>query len=165
MNDINGISRSENDEYAEIIDASGACGAVVDLEPYAEDISTQVCHTNRHVVHLCTAERRARARGIGDGESVLREGVQDSTGIIEELEGLVTSVDDGRCDRQVLRSVAIEGGDRGLDGQARCREDHDRAYREDGEGSTEGGREHYEGTEGGWSNGGSDAGDSRMSLI
>lgn len=119
MNNIYGLARGENGEYAGIIAASDACGAVVDLEPRAEGVSIQVYHATRYVVHLCTAERRAGAKGVGDGEYVLREGVQDPTGVVEEVEGLVTSVDGGRCGLQVFRFVDIDVGGWGLDGQAR----------------------------------------------
>ena len=71
------------------------------------------------MVYLCTRERRARASGIGDGEGVLGEGVQDTTGVVEEFEGLVTSVDDGRGDLEVLQPIDIEVGGPGPDGQAR----------------------------------------------
>ena len=39
-------------------------------------------------------------------------------GIVEEFEGLVTGVDDGRDDPQVLRSIDIGLEGRDLDGQA-----------------------------------------------
>jgi len=41
---------------------------------------------------------------------VFGKGVQDSTGVVEEFEGLVASVNDGRCDLQVLQSIDIDVG-------------------------------------------------------
>jgi len=55
-------------------------------------MSTQVRQVNGRVIHLCAGERWARARGIGNGEGVLGEGVQDSTGVVKEIESLVAGV-------------------------------------------------------------------------
>jgi len=60
------------------------------------------------MIYHGAVEQWARASGISDDEGVLGEGVQDSTGVIEEFEGLVTGVDDGRCDLQVLQSINID---------------------------------------------------------
>ena len=94
-------------------------------------------------------ERRARANGIGNAEGVLGEGVQGTTGVIEEFEGLVTGVDDGRGDPQVLQSVHIGVGGRGPDGQAGGSRDGDRRGDEGDEGRAKGRGEHCEGVRGG----------------
>jgi len=62
------------------------------------------------MIYHGTIEQWARAGGIGDDEGVLGEGVQDSTGVVEEFEGLVTGVNNGRCDLQVLQSIDIDAG-------------------------------------------------------
>jgi len=94
------------------------------------------------VSHLCTDEGRTRAKGIGDGEGILGEGVQDSTGIVEKFEGLVTGIGDGRGDLQVLQSVNVDVGGRGLEGQARGSRDGDRRGDQGDEGSMKGRGEH-----------------------
>jgi len=94
------------------------------------------------VIYLGTVERRAGANSTGDAEGVLREGVQDSTGVFEELEGLVTGVGDGRGDLQVPQSIDLGVGGRGLDCQARAGGDNDRRGDESDEGCTEGRGEH-----------------------
>ena len=105
-------------------------------------MSTQVYRITRRFIHLCAGEQWARARGIGDGERILREGVQDSTGIVEKFEGLVTGVGDGRGDLQVLQPIDIDVRGRGLEGQARDSGDGNRRGDEDDERSTKGGGEH-----------------------
>jgi len=97
------------------------------------------------VIHLGALERRARTRGFGDGEGVLGEWVQGPTGIIEKLEGLVTGVGDGHGDLQVLQSIDIDVGGRGLESQARGSRDDDRRSDEGEKGNKEGRREHFEG--------------------
>jgi len=90
MSDIDGSTRSKNGENAGVVKASGVSGSVVDpgaVKPWA-----------------------ARASEVGDNEGVLGKGVQDSTGVVEEFEGLVASVHDGRCDLQVLHSIDIDAG-------------------------------------------------------
>jgi len=94
------------------------------------------------VVYLGAVERRARATGIGDAEGVLWEGAQDPTGVLEELEGLVTGVGDGRGDLQVPQSIDLVAWGRGLDGQAGGGRHDDRRGDEGNEGSTEGRGEH-----------------------
>jgi len=94
------------------------------------------------VIHLCAGERWARTGGICDGEGVLGEGAQDSTGIVEEFEGLVTGVGDGRGDLQVLQSIDINVGSGGLEGQAGGGGDGNRRGDEGDERSTEGRGEH-----------------------
>ena len=95
------------------------------------------------VLDLRTNEARASTRVRGDGEGVGRERVQDATGIVDELEGLVTSVGDGRGDLQVLDAINRLGtGD--LEGEAGGRRDSDRGSRKGDEGGTEGGGEHLE---------------------
>ena len=140
--DINKSTRSENGEEAGVIEAGGVRGTVLDLEAEAESISTYVCQVNRRVIHLCAGKRWARTRGIGNGEGVLGEGVQDSTGIVEEFEGLVTGVGDGRGDLQVLQPIDIGVWGRGLEGQAGGSGDDDRRGDESDERSTKGGGEH-----------------------
>ena len=94
------------------------------------------------VTYLGPIERRARASGAGDDEGVLGEGAQDSTRIVEELEGTVTGVGDGRCNLQVVQSVDFDVGSRGPEGQARDSGCRDRGGDEGYEGSTYGAREH-----------------------
>ena len=101
----------------------------------------------RRVIYPGTNELRARASGIGDAERVLGEGVQDTTGVIEELEGLVAGVDDGRGDPQVLQSVYIGVGGRGPDGQAGGGRDGDRRGDEGNEGRAKRMRKHCEGVD------------------
>ena len=86
-----------------------------------------------------------RASSIGDAETVLREGVQDSTGVIEEFEGLVAGVDNGRGDLQVPQSIDFGAGGRCLDSQARGGRDGDYRGDEGDEESREGRGEHREG--------------------
>jgi len=86
MGDVDRSTRSENGENAGIIEAGGVFRAVLDL---------------------ATVEQGAGASGIGDTEGVLGEGVQDSTGIVEEFEGLVAGVGDDRGDLQVLQPVDL----------------------------------------------------------
>lgn len=113
-------------------------------------MSTHVSRVNRRVIYLGAIERRARASGTGDVEGALGEGAQDSTGIIEEFQGLGTGVGDGCGDHQVLQSIDLDAGGRGLDGQVGgSRDDEDRGDKGDEE-STEGIGEHCgEGGEGG----------------
>ena len=141
MSDIDRSARSENGEKAGIIDASGVCGAKLDLKAGTESISTHFYRATRQVTYLGAIERRARASAIGDCEGVLGEGVQDSTRIVEEFEGLVTGVQDGHCDLQILQSVDLCVGGRGLDGQAGSSISGDCRSDEDNESGTEG-REH-----------------------
>lgn len=155
MSDTDGIARSEDSEYAGIVEASSVCGDVHGLEPLTKSISAWIYHITRHAVHPCTVERRGRTSGIGDGEGVLGERVQDSTRIVEELKGFATSVDDGCGDLQILHSIDVEVGDRGFDGQAGgsgdggCSGECDDIGNKGGEGSTEGREEHHgEGIEG-----------------
>ena len=103
------------------------------------------------MIHLCADERWARVRGVGDGEGILGEGIQDSAGIVEKFEGLVTGISDGRGDLQVLQSIDVDAGGRGLEGQAWRSRDGDRRGDEGDEGSTNGSGEHRgEGSEGDW---------------
>jgi len=105
--------RSEDSENAGIIKAGGIYGAGLDLEAEIETVSTQVCEVTRCVNYLCTVKRWAsRAGTIGDTETVLRKGVQDPTGIIEEFEGLETGVGNGLGDFQLLQSVDVGAGGR-----------------------------------------------------
>jgi len=110
MCNIDGSTRSENGENAGVVKASGVCGAVADLEAETKSMSTGVCQAT-HMVYLGAVEQWARARRISDNEGVLGEGVQDSTGVVEEFEGLATGVDNGRCNLQVLQSIDIDPGD------------------------------------------------------
>lgn len=70
------------------------------------------------MAHWGAAERKARARGIGDCEGVPGEGAQNSMGVIEEFEGLLTGVGDGRDDLQAVQPVDVDVGGGGLDSQA-----------------------------------------------
>ena len=96
------------------------------------------------MIYPSTGERRARTSGIGDAEGILGEGVQDPTGIVEEFQGLVTGVGDGRGDLQVLQPVDIGAEGRGPDGQAGGGRDSDRRGDEGDEGRAEGRGEHCE---------------------
>ena len=86
VSDVDGIARSENGVGVGIIEASGILRAVFYLEGETESISAQFCHVTRRETHPGTIERRLRACGTGDGEGVLGERVQDSTGIFQELD-------------------------------------------------------------------------------
>ena len=118
MSDADESVRMENGKNAGIIEAGGIRRTVFDLEAKTESVSTGIPRVTGQVIHLGAVERRARAVGVGDGEGVCGEGVQDSTGIIEEFEGLVAGVGDGRSNLQVLQSVDINAVGRGLEGQA-----------------------------------------------
>ena len=144
MSDIDKGTRGENGKSAGIAEVSGVLGAVLDLEAEARNISTQVRQVTKRVIYLGTIELRARASGISDAEGVLGEGVQDSTGIVEKFEGLVTGVEDGRGDHQVLQSVDMGGGSRGPDGQAWSSRDGHRRGDESDERREESRREHSE---------------------
>ena len=92
----------------------------------------------RRVPYLGAVEQRTRPNGVGNTKGVLREGVQDSPGIVEESECFITGVENCRGDLQILQPIDIDVGGRGLDGQAGVSKDGDRRGNED-EGSTEGG--------------------------
>ena len=111
MGDIDGSARSENGKSAGITEACSVCRAVLDLRAETESVSTRVCLTVRLVIYLGTVEQGARASGVGDAEGVLGEGAQDPTGIVQEFEGLVTGVGNGRGDLQVLQPVDVSVGD------------------------------------------------------
>ena len=115
MSDVDGSPRIEDGKNTGILKASGVRRTVLDLEEETKSISTHIFWVTRRVIHLGTFERRTRTGGIGDGEGVLGEGVQGPTWIIEKLEGLVAGIGDGRDDPQVLQSVDIDVGGRGLD--------------------------------------------------
>ena len=85
MSDVGGNPRSKNSENARIIKASGVRGTVLDLETGMESIRAHVFQATRWVIYLGAVERGARTIGIGDGETVFWEGVQNSTGIVEEF--------------------------------------------------------------------------------
>jgi len=101
MSDVDGSTRSDNGENTGVVKASGISGTVVDLEAETEGMSAGVYQVTRMIYHGTVKPWVARASGAGDNEGVLGKGVQDSTGVVEEFEGLVASVDDGRCDLQV----------------------------------------------------------------
>jgi len=109
MNDIDGSASSENGENAGVFKTSGICRVVVGLEAETESMSRVVRQATR-MIYLGTGEQWARANGIDDNEGVLGEGAQDSTGIVEEFEGLVTGVNNGCCDLQVFQSIDIDVG-------------------------------------------------------
>ena len=102
MSDVDGSPRSEDGEIARIIDANDVCRAELDLEAGIKSISAHVCQTTRWVIYLSAAEPGVRAGGMGDSEAVFGEGAQDSTGIVEQFQGLVAGVEDGYNDLQVL---------------------------------------------------------------
>ena len=78
------------------------------------------------MIYLCANELWARANGIGDAEGVFWEGVQGTPGVIEEFEGLVTGVGNGRSDPQVLQSIDLGVGGPGPNGQTGGSRDGDR---------------------------------------
>ena len=100
------------------------------------------------MAHLCTAERQMGATGIGDGEGTLGEEVQDSTGIVEEFEGLTTGVDDGGSDLELLQFIDTDVRGRRLDGQTvgdgGNSGDCSRIGEEGSEGSMEGRRKYHD---------------------
>jgi len=85
MGDIDGSARSENGENAGIVKAGGVRGTVFDLEAETQGMSTYVCQVIRCVNYPGAIERGVRTSGIGDGETILREGAQDSAGVVEEF--------------------------------------------------------------------------------
>jgi len=103
MGNIDGSARSENGENAGVIKAGGVSWVVLGLGAEAKSMSTRVCQVwlDSCAIYLGTIERGARASGISDAETVLGEGVQDSTGLVEKFEGLVTGVGNSRGDLQV----------------------------------------------------------------
>ena len=102
VSDIDGSTRSENSENTRVIEASGVCGAVIDLvEAGTGSISVHVCPTTGWVIYLGAIEQGARANGISDAEAVFREGAQDTTRIVKKFEGFIASVMDCRDDLQV----------------------------------------------------------------
>ena len=118
VGNVGGSAGSENGESTGIIEASGVCETVLDLEAGTDSISARIFRAGRRAIYLSTAERGVRASGICDDEAMFGEGAQDSTGIIEKFEGLIASVEDGHRDLQVLQSVDLDVGDRGHDDQA-----------------------------------------------
>ena len=94
------------------------------------------------MIYLKATKGRAGASGASDAEGVLWEGTQDSTGVLEELEDLVTGVCDGRGDLQVPQPIDLVAGGRCLDCQAGGSGHDDRRGDESNEGSTEGRGEH-----------------------
>jgi len=135
VSDVDGSARIKNGELAGVIEASGVCGHVLDLETGTESVSTGVHRVTRPVIYLGTVERRSRARGVGNVEGVLGEGVQDPTRVVEEFESHVTDVGDGSCDLQVLQSIDVDVGCRGLESQARGSGNRGRGGDEGDEGS------------------------------
>ena len=151
VSDVDGNARIENSEHAGVIEARSVRRDVLDLQAETESMSTGVRPVTIRVVYLGAMERRARASGIGNVETVLGEGVQDSTRIVEELESPVTGVGDGYCDLQVLQSTDVDIGCRGLESQAGGSKNRGCSRYEGDEGSTYGRREHCgEGSEGCW---------------
>jgi len=110
MSDVDRITRSENGENPGVIKASSVCGAVVDLEVQSESMSAGVYQATCMIYLGAVEPWAARAIGVGDNEGFLGKGVQDSAGVIEEFEGLVTGVDSGRYNLQVLQSIDIDAG-------------------------------------------------------
>ena len=79
MSDVGRSTRSENGETAGIIEASGVCGSVLDLEAGDEKISANIFQVTRWVIYLGAVERGTIAVDIDDGEGVLGGGAQDPT--------------------------------------------------------------------------------------
>lgn len=91
------------------------------------------------------ADEAGRGTGVGgDGEGVGREGVESTAGVVEELEGLVTSVGEGGGDLQVVDTVDCLGtGD--LERETGRSRDNGRGSSEGNEGSANSGGEHGDG--------------------
>ena len=142
MSDIDGSAGSENGEHAGIIEASGVCEAVPDLEVETDSVSTRIRQVTGRVIYLGTSERGARANDIGDAEAVLGEGVQGTTWIVKEFEGLVTGVGDGRGNLQVLQTIDLGVWDRCPDGQTGDSGNGDGRGNDGEEGNMEGRGEH-----------------------
>jgi len=119
VSDVDGSARIKNGELAGVIEACGVCRHVLGLEAQTESMSTGLRRVTRRVIYLGAVERRARASEVGNVEGVLREGVQDPTRIVEELESPFTGVGDGCGDLQILQSTDVDVGCRGLENQAR----------------------------------------------
>lgn len=81
-------------------------------------MSTQAWQATRGAIYHAANKRWTEASGIGDVEAVLGEVVQDPTRVVEEFDGLITGIDDGRGDLQVRQSVDIDVGYQGRDRQA-----------------------------------------------
>jgi len=107
MGDIDGSARSENGGNGGVVQASGVHGAELGLKRGTEGMRIHTRRVTRRVIYLGAVERRAGASGIGDDERVLGEGVQDTAGIVEKFEGLVTSVGDSRGDLQVPQPIDV----------------------------------------------------------
>ena len=150
VGNINGGAGGEDSENIGTVETCGICGAVLDLVAETESVSIHVCHVTGRVIYLGPDKRGAGANGIGDTEAVLREGIQNSTRVIEELEGLVTNVCDGCGDLQVLRSIDPDADSRTLHRQAGRSGGSDHRGDESNERTMEGRGEHRdEGDEGG----------------
>ena len=112
MGDIDGSARSENGGNAGIVETGGVRGAELGLcRRGTESMSIHTYRTTRRVIYLGAVKRRGRASRIRDDESILREGAQDTTGIVEEFEGLVAGVGDSRGDLQVFQPINVDVGD------------------------------------------------------
>ena len=138
MSNVRRSAGSENGKNAGVIEAGGVCGIIINLEAENESISVHVFRATRRVIYRGTAERGMSAIGIGDDERVLGEGAQDPAGIVEEFKNLVAGVEDGHCDLQVLKSINLDIGGRGLDSQAGSSTGGDGRNDEDSEEGTEG---------------------------
>lgn len=91
-------------------------------------MSTRVCRLSGRGIYHHPHERRARASGTSYSEGVRRVGAQDTTGIVEDFEGVVTGVGESRGDLDVSYPVDIDVGSRGLDNQTPSHEFHDQGY-------------------------------------
>lgn len=91
--------------------------------------------------NLDTSEARARARVSDDVEGVGRERVQGTTGVVQQLEGLITRVDEGGGDLQVVDAIdGLGSGD--LEGEAALCGHSDSGGSESHEGGAKGRGEH-----------------------
>ena len=117
---------------------SAACVGLYVASKWEPEALAHVCREIRRVIYLGAVEQGARSSGIGDNEAVFGEGAQDSTGIVEEFEGLVAGVNNGRGDFQVFQTIDFDVRDRGLDGQAGSSTGDDGRSDEGNDSSTEG---------------------------
>ena len=94
------------------------------------------------MINLGTVKNRARASGVYDAERVLGEGAQDSTRVVKEFEGFVTSIGNGCCELQVLQSIDLDVRGRGLNGRTGGGRNGDCRSEDNDEWNIEG-REHH----------------------
>ena len=142
VSDFGGTARGEDDVNIGVPKTSSIFWTELGLGGETESISARVYQMTRRVTHPGTTERRARTRRIGDGEGVLGEGVQNSTGIFEELDLLVTVVRHGRGGRSTDADVDRDDQPKQVNSEDGGSADGDRGCDDGDEGSTDGRGEH-----------------------